>query len=420
MGRPPPLPRGRRRRLAFVDLSAASFAAEGTCDPAATWFFRQPFSEPIMGAGALSSPVLKQLQALREEEAVGIFVEHGIGARDAAVVTRRVRGLDPSHFVDGDTIAMLVEGLAPETQDALVAITSIRRPGNGMMMNHAGSARTLDTNTRGARGSPPRPREAERASPPPPVKGTKVAKPETVAREAKPERRPAPASSSGESRRSLGRAASEKKPFRHSVVPYPEKVGALPTYESNDLCNYETNDLMFPAELLEVTAAPKKTAQSARSYEAAAASEALHRYSRSKSEPEPRTSGRSASPKGGAPPRPGPTMTPHNLPNPIEPGKWKLGKLIGSGSYGTVFQGLRLDTGALIAIKTLILPPSASEDDDLSEIKQIHSEIELMSSLVHENIVTYLGAEQGRKRVIRRHFNVGVPEAISKRKASTL
>ena len=27
---------------------------------------------------------------------------------------------------------------------------------------------------------------------------------------------------------------------------------------------------------------------------------------------------------------------------------------------------------------------------------------------------------QGRKRVIRRHFNVGVPEAISKRKASTL
>ena len=91
-----------------------------------------------------------------------------------------------------------------------------------------------------------------------------------------------------------------------------------------------------------------------------------------------------------------------DLPNPIEPGKWKLGKLIGSGSYGTVFQGLRLDTGALIAIKTLILPPSASEDDDLSEIKQIHGEIELMSSLVHENIVTYLGADQGRKRV--RHW----------------
>ena len=343
-----------------------------------------------MGAGALSSPVLKQLQALREEEAVGIFVEHGIGARDAACVTRRVRGLDPSHFVDGDTIAMLVEGLAPETQDALVAITSIRRPGNGMMTN-AGSARTLDTTTRGARGSPPRPREAERRSSP--AVGTKDAKPETVARGAKPERRPAPTYSSGESRRSLGRAASEKKPFRHSVVPYPEKVGAVPTYDSNDLCNYETDDLMFPAELLEVTAAPKKTAQSARSYEAAAASEALHRYSRSKSEPEPRTSRKSASPQGGAQPRPGPTMTPQNLPNPIEPGKWKLGKLIGSGSYGTVFQGLRLDTGALIAIKTLILPPPASEDDDLSEIKQIHSEIELMSSLVHENIVTYLGAE---------------------------
>ena len=31
-----------------------------------------------------------------------------------------------------------------------------------------------------------------------------------------------------------------------------------------------------------------------------------------------------------------------------------------------------------------------------------------------------IGTDQGRKRVIRRHFNVGVPEAISKRKASTL
>ncbi|EGB06773.1 hypothetical protein AURANDRAFT_12262, partial [Aureococcus anophagefferens] len=73
--------------------------------------------------------------------------------------------------------------------------------------------------------------------------------------------------------------------------------------------------------------------------------------------------------------------------------KWKLGKLIGSGSYGTVFQGLRLDTGALIAIKTLILPATHDERDALREIEQLHGEIEVMSSLRHENIVEYLGAE---------------------------
>ena len=81
-----------------------------------------------MGAGALSSPVLRQLQAMEEEEAVTIFVDNGVDRRDAVAVTKRVRGLDADALVAGDTIAMLVEGLAPETQDALVAITA-RQPG---------------------------------------------------------------------------------------------------------------------------------------------------------------------------------------------------------------------------------------------------------------------------------------------------
>ena len=49
-----------------------------------------------MGAGALSSPVLRQLQAMREAEAVNIFVENGVNQRDAEKVTARVRSLSPA------------------------------------------------------------------------------------------------------------------------------------------------------------------------------------------------------------------------------------------------------------------------------------------------------------------------------------
>ena len=66
-----------------------------------------------MGAGALSSPVLRQLQDMDEREAVAIFVDQGIVRRDARTVTARVRGLDADALVDGDTVAMLVEGLGP-------------------------------------------------------------------------------------------------------------------------------------------------------------------------------------------------------------------------------------------------------------------------------------------------------------------
>ena len=41
-------------------------------------------------------------------------------------------------------------------------------------------------------------------------------------------------------------------------------------------------------------------------------------------------------------------------------------------------------------------------------------------TVVDATFVVIGGYDQGRKRVIRRHFNVGFPEAILKRKASTL
>eukprot|EP01043_Picozoa_sp_COSAG02_P008805 COSAG02_NODE_288_length_25612_cov_29.808529_5_plen_652_part_00 len=87
----------------------------------------------------------------------------------------------------------------------------------------------------------------------------------------------------------------------------------------------------------------------------------------------------------------------HALPKPqqggngatVKAGRWKKGQLLGTGSFGQVYQGLNLDTGAMLAVKVLTVPDSGRQDI----LEEIHQEIELMSSLSHANIVQYLGAE---------------------------
>jgi hypothetical protein len=87
----------------------------------------------------------------------------------------------------------------------------------------------------------------------------------------------------------------------------------------------------------------------------------------------------------------------HALPRPqqggngatVKAGRWKKGQLLGTGSFGQVYQGLNLDTGAMLAVKVLTVPSSGRQDI----LEEIHQEIELMSSLSHANIVQYLGAE---------------------------
>jgi hypothetical protein len=87
----------------------------------------------------------------------------------------------------------------------------------------------------------------------------------------------------------------------------------------------------------------------------------------------------------------------HALPKPqqggngatVKAGRWKKGQLLGTGSFGQVYQGLNLDTGAMLAVKVLTVPGSGIQDT----LEEIHQEIELMSSLSHANIVQYLGAE---------------------------
>lgn len=75
----------------------------------------------------------------------------------------------------------------------------------------------------------------------------------------------------------------------------------------------------------------------------------------------------------------------------VKAGRWKKGQLLGTGSFGQVYQGLNLDTGAMLAVKVLTVPDGTQKGQGVLE--EIHREIDLMSSLSHANIVQYLGAE---------------------------
>ncbi|XP_057837743.2 mitogen-activated protein kinase kinase kinase 5 [Cryptomeria japonica] len=75
----------------------------------------------------------------------------------------------------------------------------------------------------------------------------------------------------------------------------------------------------------------------------------------------------------------------------INPGQWKKGKLLGSGTFGTVYVGFNRETGDMCAMKEVPLIP---DDPKSSEsIKQLEQEINLLSQLKHPNIVQYYGSE---------------------------
>eukprot|EP01035_Chromulina_nebulosa_P022559 gene22559-29211_t len=64
--------------------------------------------------------------------------------------------------------------------------------------------------------------------------------------------------------------------------------------------------------------------------------------------------------------------------------QWKLGEIIGSGSFGDVFKVLN-DKGRIYAAKRIRITDMVAADELLSEIQ-------LMRGLSHENIVEYMGA----------------------------
>ncbi|XP_014104613.1 PREDICTED: mitogen-activated protein kinase kinase kinase 19 [Pseudopodoces humilis] len=72
-----------------------------------------------------------------------------------------------------------------------------------------------------------------------------------------------------------------------------------------------------------------------------------------------------------------------------DPVMWTRGEVLGKGAYGTVYCGLT-SQGQLIAVKQLVLHTSDQLTTE-KEYQKFHEEVDLLKTLKHVNIVTYLG-----------------------------
>ncbi|XP_048809365.1 mitogen-activated protein kinase kinase kinase 19 isoform X2 [Lagopus muta] len=68
---------------------------------------------------------------------------------------------------------------------------------------------------------------------------------------------------------------------------------------------------------------------------------------------------------------------------------WTRGEILGKGAYGTVYCGLT-NQGQLIAVKQVVLDTSDRLTTE-KEYQKLHEEVDLLKTLKHVNIVTYLG-----------------------------
>ena len=82
---------------------------------------------------------------------------------------------------------------------------------------------------------------------------------------------------------------------------------------------------------------------------------------------------------------------------------YKKGEKIGSGAFGTVYEGLCEQTGSLVAIKETTV---ALGDKNIPKLIQ---EIQLMAQLSHPNIVLYLGAKHDEELGVLRIYQEWVP-----------
>lgn len=72
-------------------------------------------------------------------------------------------------------------------------------------------------------------------------------------------------------------------------------------------------------------------------------------------------------------------------------GQWQKRKLIGSGTYGCVYEATNRHTGALCAMKEVNIIPDDAKS--VESMKQLDQEIKFLSQFKHENIVQYYGSE---------------------------
>ncbi|CAO3646374.1 unnamed protein product [Cunninghamella blakesleeana] len=76
--------------------------------------------------------------------------------------------------------------------------------------------------------------------------------------------------------------------------------------------------------------------------------------------------------------------------------RWQQGRYIGSGTFGSVYLAINLDTSTVMAVKEIRFPDSSS----LSALhKSIKEEMKVMEMLHHRNIVQYYGMEVHRDKV---------------------
>ena len=81
------------------------------------------------------------------------------------------------------------------------------------------------------------------------------------------------------------------------------------------------------------------------------------------------------------------TSREHHEQQLVREGFWRIGKFLGSGTFGDVFIGMNDANGSMFAVKVVSL------QGQKDEVKALDLEIGLMKTLHHPNIVAYLGAE---------------------------
>ncbi|CEG00082.1 Serine/threonine-protein kinase, active site [Ostreococcus tauri] len=74
---------------------------------------------------------------------------------------------------------------------------------------------------------------------------------------------------------------------------------------------------------------------------------------------------------------------------PTKPRRWTKGDNLGEGSFGSVWLALNGDTGELFALKEVRFGSSDKHREE--SIEQLEQEVDVLSRLVHPNIVRYIG-----------------------------
>lgn len=71
---------------------------------------------------------------------------------------------------------------------------------------------------------------------------------------------------------------------------------------------------------------------------------------------------------------------------------YQLGEAIGRGSFGAVYQALNRKTGEFVAIKRVLLHGNDGGPQAMESLRTIESEIQLLETLDHPNIIRYIGS----------------------------